>query len=49
MMTVGIFNFSIGGSVNEAAALGFILIILGAACLLITNRTAGSKMWSVFG
>jgi len=29
MMTVGIFNFYIGGSVNEAAALGFILIILG--------------------
>jgi len=24
MMTVGIFNFYIGGSVNEAAALGFI-------------------------
>ena len=30
MMTVGIFNFYIGGSVNEAAALGLILIILGA-------------------
>ena len=31
MMTVGIFNFYIGGSVNEAAALGVILIVLGAA------------------
>ena len=41
MMTVGIFNFYIGGSVNEAAALGFILIVLGAACLFIINRMAG--------
>lgn len=49
MMTVGIFNFYIGGSANEAAALGFILIILGAACLFIINRLAGSKMGGVFG
>jgi iron(III) transport system permease protein len=49
MMTVGIFNFYIGGSVNEAAALGFILIILGAGCLFIINRLAGSKMGGVFG
>jgi iron(III) transport system permease protein len=49
MMTVGIFNFYIGGSVNEAAALGFILLILGAACLFIINRMAGSKMGGVFG
>jgi iron(III) transport system permease protein len=49
MMTVGIFNFYIGGSVNEAAALGFILIILGAACLFVINRLAGSKMGGVFG
>jgi iron(III) transport system permease protein len=49
MMTVGIFNFYIGGSVNEAAALGFILIILGAICLFIINRLAGSKMGGVFG
>ncbi len=49
MMTVGIFNFYIGGSVNEAAALGFILIILGAACLFIINRLAGSRMGGVFG
>jgi len=49
MMTVGIFNFYIGGSVNEAAALGLILIILGAVCLLIINRVAGSKMGGVFG
>jgi len=49
MMTEGIFNFYIGGSVNEPAALGFILIILGATCLFIINRVAGSKLGGVFG
>ncbi len=49
MMTVGIFNFYIGGSVNEAAALGLILIVLGATCLFVINRVAGSKMGGVFG
>jgi len=46
---VGIFNFYIGGSVNEAAALGFILIILGAACLFVINRVAGARMGGMFG
>jgi iron(III) transport system permease protein len=49
MMTVGIFNFYIGGSVNEAAALGLVLIVLGAACLFVINRVAGTKMGGVFG
>jgi iron(III) transport system permease protein len=49
MMTVGIFNFYIGGSVNEAAALGFILIILGAVCLFAISKIAGTKMGGVFG
>jgi iron(III) transport system permease protein len=49
MMTVGIFNFYIGGSVNEAAALGLILIVLGAVCLFVINRVAGAKMGGVFG
>ncbi len=49
MMPVGIFNFYIGGSVNEAAALGLILIVLGAACLLAVNRLTGTKMGGVFG
>ncbi len=49
MMTVGIFNFYIGGSVNEAAALGVILIVLGSACLFVINRMAGAKMGGVFG
>lgn len=49
MMTVGIFNFYIGGSVNEAAALGFILIILGAVCLWAISKLAGTRMGGVFG
>ncbi|RJR41126.1 MAG: iron ABC transporter permease [Desulfobacteraceae bacterium] len=49
MMTVGIFNFYIGGSINEAAALGLILIILGAACLFAITRIAGNRMGGVFG
>jgi iron(III) transport system permease protein len=49
MMTVGIFNFYIGGSVNEAAALGLILIILGAVCLFAISKMAGTKMGGVFG
>jgi iron(III) transport system permease protein len=49
MMTVGIFNFYIGGSVNEAAALGLILIILGAICLFAISKIAGTKMGGVFG
>lgn len=49
MMTVGIFNFYIGGSVNEAAALGFILIILGTVCLFAISKIAGTKMGGVFG
>jgi iron(III) transport system permease protein len=49
MMTVGIFNFYIGGSVNEAAALGLILIILGAVCLFVISKLAGTRMGGVFG
>ncbi len=49
MMPVGIFNFYIGGSVNEAAALGLILIVLGASCLFAVNRLTGTKMGGVFG
>ncbi len=49
MMPVGIFNFYIGGSVNEAAALGLILIVLGATCLFAINRITGTKMGGVFG
>ncbi|HBZ54420.1 MAG TPA: hypothetical protein DEO88_03355 [Syntrophobacteraceae bacterium] len=49
MMPVGIFNFYMGGSVNEAAALGLILIVLGATCLFAINKITGAKMGGVFG
>jgi iron(III) transport system permease protein len=49
MMTVGIFNFYIGGSVNEAAALGLILIVLGAVCLFAISKIAGTRRGGVCG
>lgn len=49
MMPVGIFNFYIGGSVNEAAALGLILIVLGATCLFVINKVTGTRTGGVFG
>ncbi|MBI2554550.1 MAG: iron ABC transporter permease, partial [Candidatus Rokubacteria bacterium] len=49
MMTVGIFNFYIAGSANEAAALGFILIVVAAASLIVINKVAGTRMGGMFG
>lgn len=50
VLTVGIFNFYTSGSRNEAAALGFILLVLGGICLFAINKIAGaSKMGGVFG
>lgn len=49
MMTVGIFNFYIAGSANEAAALGFILILVASASLIVINKVAGSRMGGMFG
>ena len=49
MMIVGVFNFYIGWSVNEAAALYLILIILGLVCLFAISKIAGTKMGGVFG
>lgn len=49
MMPVGIFNFYMGGSVNEAAALGLILIVLGATCLFAINKITGARAGGVFG
>ncbi|MBI5167677.1 MAG: iron ABC transporter permease, partial [candidate division NC10 bacterium] len=49
MMTVGIFNFYTSGSINEAAALGFILILVAAASLYVINRVAGTRMGGMFG
>ena len=41
---VRIFDFYIGGSVNEAAALGFILVLLGASCLFAINRMTAADL-----
>jgi iron(III) transport system permease protein len=46
---VGIFAFYIAGSANEAAALGVILIVVAAACVLVINRVAGARMGGMFG
>jgi iron(III) transport system permease protein len=46
---VGIFAFYIAGSANEAAALGVILIVVAALCVLVINRVAGTRMGGMFG
>jgi ABC-type Fe3+ transport system permease subunit len=46
---MGISSFYINGSINEAAALGLVLILLGAACLFVITKVAGTKMGGVFG
>jgi iron(III) transport system permease protein len=48
-MTVGIFNFYTGGTHGDAAALGFILIIVGIITLYIVNRLSSSKAGGFFG
>lgn len=48
-LTVGIFNFYIAGSMSEAAALGFILIVVAAVSLIVINRVAGTRMGGMFG
>ncbi|MBI2467427.1 MAG: iron ABC transporter permease [Candidatus Rokubacteria bacterium] len=48
-ITVGIFNFYIAGSSNEAAALGVVLIVVAAICLVAINRVAGMRMGGMFG
>ncbi len=48
-ITVGIFNFYIAGSASEAAALGVILIVVAAVCLVVINRVAGTRMGGMFG
>lgn len=46
---IGIFTFYIAGSINEAAPLGFIMIILSVLSVIIVNKIAGTKMGGVFG
>jgi ABC-type Fe3+ transport system permease subunit len=48
-ITVGIFNFYIAGRTSEAAALGVVLIVVGAGCLILINRIAGARMGGMFG
>jgi iron(III) transport system permease protein len=48
-ITVGIFNFYIAGSTSEAAALGVVLILVGAVCVVLINRVAGVRMGGMFG
>jgi len=48
-ITVGIFNFYIAGSSSEAAALGVVLIVVAAICLVAINRVAGARMGGMFG
>jgi iron(III) transport system permease protein len=45
----GIFTFYIAGSQNEAAALGFILIVVAAISLVAINRVAGTRVGGLFG
>lgn len=49
MIPFGIFTFYISGSQNEAAALGFILILVAAGSLFVINRIAGTKVGGLFG
>jgi iron(III) transport system permease protein len=49
MIPFGIFTFYIAGSQNEAAALGFILIVVAAVSLGLINRLAGAKVGGLFG
>jgi iron(III) transport system permease protein len=48
-LTVGIFNFYIAGSMSEAAALGFILIVVATVCLVVINKVAGARVGGMFG
>lgn len=48
-MTVGIFTFYTSGSMNESAALGFILIVVGGLSLYVINKLSGKMMGGFFG
>ncbi len=49
MIPFGIFTFYIAGSQSQAAALGFILIVLCALSLFVVNRIAGTRVGGLFG
>ena len=48
-MTVGIFTYYTSGTFGQAAALGFVLILLCAATLFVIYRLTGARMGGLFG
>jgi len=48
-MTVGIFTFYTSGTIGQAAALGFVLILLCAAMLYVVYRLTGARLGGLFG
>lgn len=48
-MTVGIFNFYTGGTHGDAAALGFILIVVGVITLFTMDRLSNARTGGLFG
>jgi len=48
-MTVGIFTFYTSGTIGQAAALGFVLILLCAGTLYALYRLTGARMGGLFG
>ncbi len=48
-MTVGIFTYYTSGTFGQAAALGFVLILLCAATLFVIHRLTGARLGGLFG
>lgn len=48
-MTIGIFTYYTSGTIGQAAALGFVLILLCAATLYAAYRLTGARMGGLFG
>ncbi len=48
-MTVGIFTFYTSGTIGQAAALGFVLILLCALTLYLIYRLTGARLGGLFG
>ena len=48
-MTVGIFTYYTSGTFGQAAALGFVLILICAGTLFLAYRLTGARMGGLFG
>ena len=48
-MTIGIFTYYTSGTIGQAAALGFVLILLCAGTLFAVYRLTGARMGGFFG